>query len=373
MRIAYIVTSDISRFKGSTKKINGQVETWRQLGNQVEVFCRVPDLTPPLMEARRYLKPSSVLKNVLGVDKTLVADVAAYNPDALYIRQSFPNRTYFALQRRFRNVVEVVSNDWTEFKHLFLLNKTPSYFFKFILSRVLRGHFLKGAAGLAVGAGEFAQDPRFNRYCSETAVFPNSTALKDESEDILKGKGDWADGRCHLFFIGSPGFTWHGNDKLEVLADKLGDDFFIHIVGLEGADKTNLKYYGYLDPSEYGEVLSRAHICLGTFALHRKKQDECTTIKFCEYLKAGFPVILPYKETAVILNGKAEWMLEIPNREDVIDSDDVVEKIRLFCLEYRDRVVSHAEASDYIDSRVIEKGRLDFIERLCLPAKNQEV
>ncbi len=366
MKIAYIITSDISRFRGSTLKVKNQVDTWRNAGHHVEVFARVPDFEEALLEANKFRKPTSFFKSILGKDISFIQAVDNYAPDILYIRQSFPNRTYFLLQRKYHNVIEIVNDDIDEYKYFFYLHRNISSTIKLIATFLLRGKFFSLATGLIAGTEELAGKRRFSRFGKQFEVIPNSVMLKSNSEDILKkNQKKNLDKSVQLFFIGSPGFTWHGIDKIERLADLLGPDYLFHIVGLEGIDKENVHFHGYMKEPEYNEILSQCHICISTFALHRKNQHECTTIKFCEYLKKGFPVIVPYKETTLIINGKPDWVLELPNREDVINDPEVVSVLRSFIDKYRDKTVNHSESAIYVSSDIIESRRLDFMKEIC--------
>jgi hypothetical protein len=365
MKIAYVITSDISRFRGSTLKVKNQVDTWRNSGHQVEVFARVPDFEEPLLTANRFKKPASFFKSILGKDLSFILAVKKYNPDILYIRQSFPNRTYNFLQRNYCNVIEIVNDDIDEYKYFFHLHRNVSSLIKLMATFLLRNNFFNLATGLIAGTEELAGKKRFTHYGKKFKVIPNSVILKSNSEDIIKkNKSANLDKRVQLFFIGSPGFTWHGIDKIEKLAELLGSEYLFHIVGLEGVDKGNVRFYGYMNESEYNKILSKCHICISTFALHRKNQYECTTIKFGEYLKKGFPVIVPYKETTLLINDKPAWILELPNKEGVIDDLEQVRSIRFFIDKYKDKIVDHSESDLYISSDIIEARRLDFMKEI---------
>jgi hypothetical protein len=360
-----LISSDISRYRGSTLKVKNQIEVWREKGHTVEVFARVPDLSPSLLKANRFVKQRSFFKDIFLLNKKFIQAVSAFDPDIIYIRQSFPNRTYYYLQRKYKNIIEIVSDEVEEYKYLFLLHKSISTFLKLSAIFFMRIPFIKAATGLLAGTKEVAVKERYNRYCKNISVVPNSVSINEDGSDIIKqeNRASQADSisDINLFFIGSPGFTWHGIDKIEKLAEILGDLFIFHIVGLNGQNKSNVKYYGYLDESKYNKIMMNCDVCISTFALHRKQQNECTTIKFCEYLKKGFPVIVPYRETSVVQNGVPEWILELPNQEDVIDLPGVKEKISKFCHDYKHKIVSHEEAAPYIDSFHIEQKRLDFL------------
>jgi hypothetical protein len=258
-------------------------------------------------------------------------------------------------------VIEIVSDDWEEYRYLVRLHRNVSSVLKFLGVLLLRRRFLRAASGIITGTYELARKPRFARYVRSAAAVPNSIRLNSDSEDLVKTKESASLPGCNLFFIGSPGFTWHGVDKIERIAEKLGDEFRFHIVGLEGTGRSNVVYHGYLNGEEYDRILAETHICVSTFALHRKQQQECTTIKFCEYVKKGFPVIVPYTETSVYEHGAPEWVLELPNRDDVAELPDTAERIRQFCREQKERIVEHGSARPYIAAESIEEKRLAFM------------
>lgn len=163
------------------------------------------------------------------------------------------------------------------------------------------------------------------------------------------------------FLYRFPGLQWHGLDILSGLADILKDEIEIHVVGVDGADRDNIFYYGYLDENEYLKIMSRCHICVGTLALYRKELSEACPLKVREYLKYGFPVILGYRDTA-FLDSKPPWVLEIPNIGNILDDPEVVKDISDFCRAYRDFIVPRKEAESYISSSVIESRRLEFMK-----------
>lgn len=364
MRIAYLISSDIARHRGSTLKVKNQVEVWRSKGHVVEVFARVPDMADPLLEANRFQKPRSLFRAIFMIDKDFIQAVKEFNPDLLYIRQSFPNRSYFSLQSKYANCIEIVSDDVEEYKYLLRLHKDKVYLLKFVLNLFLRIQFLTLADGLVCGTYEQAKKKRFRRYVSRIAVVPNSTTLGAAEKDIIKKSNQEDDNICKIFFIGSPGFSWHGTDKIEALAAILGENYQFHIIGLDGENLRNVFYHGYMNESTYDTILAECHICLSTFALHRKHQDECTTIKFVEYVKKGFPVIVPYLETAVMQNEKPNWVLEIPNRDDVLADVKIIGKIKKFCNQNKKFIVDVEMSKQYISSEHIEHKRLEYMQSL---------
>lgn len=360
MKIAYLVTSNLAEHRGSTFKISDQVESWKSYGHEVKIFARVPDDSRSLIDARLFKRRACTLFDQFSLDKRFVKEVNDYNPDILYIRQSFPNSTYCYLQKKFLNVIEIVTDDVEESKYLFQKESNIINLSKYILNIAFRAMLYNNANGFIAGTYELISRRRYINFHKKGIVVQNSTKLDMNSYDLVKTKNN--NDKINIFFIGSPGFDWHGIDKMEKLSDLLGEDYFFHIVGLEGEEKKQIKFYGYMTKDEYIEVLKGCQICLSTFALHRKKQNECTTIKVVEYLKMGFPVIIPYKETMFFKEKIPDWVLEIENNENVLENRNTIIKIKNFCKKNQDYVVPHWEVEKYISSDVIEKKRLEFIK-----------
>ncbi len=360
MKIAYLLTSDTARYLGSTGKIKNQVDSWRSMGHEVEVFARTPDLEPSILESNRYVKPKSLVGSLMLVDRQLLKDMERFGPELVYIRSTVRNRTYAAVQKRFPHVIEVNTHDLDEFRFIWKREKSLRAFFRYMLAGLLRRGFYRSANGLVFISREL--EKRFNSegLVRKSIVVPNSITIDLSGNDVIKEKKSES-GPIRIFFIGSPGISWHGEDKLLRLSQKLGDDYEFHIVGLTGEDTETVKFYGYLAKDEYQKILSQCHICFSTFALHRKNLHECSTIKFTEYLKAGFPVIMPYRETCLGEGVLPSFVLQIPNAEDAVEMPGVVASIDNFCRENRQVIVPPEKASDIVGSQKWEAERLAFL------------
>lgn len=359
MRIAYLLSSDIARYQGSTLKVKNQVDVWRELGAEVEIFCQSPDDKPSILPAQRFVKRGNALLNKIFIDTGLVAAIEKFQPDLVYIRYSLPNATFFKIQSMYRSVIEINTDDKIEYYRFWKERRGVRNFIMWILNSILRGPFLKRSDALIAVTKELSENPAFSRYNKTRYYIPNSVQIPERP---LK-KTDSTKGPHKLFFIGAPGFHWHGIDLLEKLAEKLDGTIEIHIVGLDGEDTNNLFWYGYLEEAVYLDILKKCHICVGSLGLYRKEMYEACTLKVREYIKNGYPCIIGHKDTA-FLEKTPPWILEIPNREDVFDSKEVLEAVKKFCLEFKDYIVTRQESAPFFDARVIEKKRLTYVESL---------
>ncbi len=359
MKIAYVLSSDIARHRGSTIKVRDQVNEWRRHGYEVEIYSLTPDNAPALIETVRFVKRSNPIVDKIFPYMELLESVKDFNPDILYFRYSLPNATFRALQKLFSSVIEINTDDKEEYKKLFYERHGVKNFLLWQINNILRGGFLKRAEGLVSVTNELAQRKSFTRYNNNITVVPNSIPMAGKS--ILKKSSP--EGPVKLFFIGSPGLQWHGLDILCRLGEMLKSEIEIHIVGANGVDTDNIFWYGYLEEREYLKIMSGCHICVGTLALYRKNLSEACPLKVREYLKYGFPVILGYKDTS-FLDRKPPWVLEIPNTGNIFDDSGVVKSISGFCRTFRDFIVPSKESEPFISSSIIESSRINFMKKV---------
>jgi hypothetical protein len=355
MKIAYLISSDIAHFRGSTLKIKGQVECWEKMGHSVKVFCYSPNLDPSPLEAKRYLKKNPIIDKFVK-NKLFVKDIESFDPNIIYIRYSLPTVDYKILQKKYPSVIEINTDDTVEYKSLYFERGGMKNLFLWILNNLLRKNFLRRASGLVAVSREIGVRQSITKFNKHIKVIPNGINIPAAPEKMI----DIKDGPIKLFFIGSPGLNWHGVDRLEVLAYKLIDIIEIHIIGMKGENKKNVNYHGYLSQNEYRNILKECHICIGTLALYKKKMTEACPLKVREYISNGYPIIIAYKDTA-FLEKKPPWVLELPNVPDLFDDEETVRRVMSFSKEYRDYIVSREEAEFFIGIEQTESKRLAFL------------
>ena len=76
-----------------------------------------------------------------------------------------------------------------------------------------------------------------------------------------------------------------------------------------------MKVYPFLEKNEFLDIFKTAVAGIGSAGLYEKQMNEACAIKVREYLAAGLPVIIPYKDTAFVDNNLPEWVLELPNQK----------------------------------------------------------
>lgn len=357
MKIAYIMKHDITKDSGVTKKVLDQVYEWKKQGNEVEVFCRVPQKGDSILSYAKQYNQMGAVKDKLFLYDKLLKDLKAYKPDLVYIRFEIWTITYHNILSNYKTVFELNSYNLCESFLRFREQKTLKLFVSFLMTWIINRYALKKVHGIIAVTTEIAREIS-NKFNMPVLCIPNSINLKN-CKQIKRKKN--ASARIGLFFIGSANQSWQGVDIISDLA-KIFPEYDFHIVGNEGKNTGNLFWYGYLHQVQYLDILKKCHICIGTLALHRKKMREACPIKVREYLAYGYPVIIGYKDTAFVNIELPDYILKINTESNSVLPEDI-KRIRIFSEQYSSFVVPN-ESLDFIDSEKLEKDRVNFLKEL---------
>jgi glycosyltransferase involved in cell wall biosynthesis len=304
MRIAYFAHERGGSWSGVSHKIAAQVEQWRLRGHEARVFLATG---ADVEEWRERLGDSVVLSYDGSVSRLLamtrlVRDVRRYAPDVLYWRFSTVHPPMLALPKRARTVVEVNTDDTHEYASRGPLR--ANYNLR------TRDFAFRRADALVFVANELSRQPAFAAYTRRRVVITNGIKLEDYPVLPLPD-----DPTPRLVFVGSPGQSWHGIDKLLYLAEQRPEWRF-DIVGwsdTSGGSHDNVTWHGQLGRSAVLEVLRQGHVGIGTLALHRKALSEASALKVREYLAVGMPVIYGCSDPDA--DDLGPYVLRIPNTE----------------------------------------------------------
>jgi hypothetical protein len=228
------------------------------------------------------------------------------------------------------------------------------------MNRLTRNQTLGRAAGLVSVTREIAHLPANAVYHKATSVIANGIDL-DEVETLLAPNNPTP----RLGFVGSPGYNWHGVDKLPELALRC-PDLTIDVIGYQPGDlaKTlppNLRLHGFLSREQVRERLAQMDVSFGSLALHRVPLEEACPLKVRESLGYGIPIILGFEDTD--LSGAGfDFILQLPNREDNLAHH--AEEIRTFAYAMRGKRANREALRPLIDQQVKEEQRLAFFAAL---------
>jgi hypothetical protein len=363
MRIAYISFHLGEKFilGGVGRKITEQLSIWREKGHEAQLFLHTPDPLDLIDTRVRQYRSDASPKLIRPIFREfqrsralgqLIKDVAAYQPDVIYLRYGL---FCYPLSRVFQIapvVVEINTNDVQEYRY-----RGPVFYH---LNRLTRGLILGPAAGIISVTREIASLPDNQKYHGAQTVIANGINLTQFQELPAPHNP-----RPRLAFVGSPGYPWHGVDKLARLA-QLCPEIDIDLIGYQEAEiemsvPGNLYCHGFLPRDGVRNLMVRADAACGTLAWHRNRMEEGSPLKVREYLSLGIPSILPYKDTD-LAGINQDYLLEIPNCKNNVETH--AQAILAFVTNMVGRRVDRSVIGPLIDQRIKENKRLDFFTEI---------
>ncbi|SFM05018.1 glycosyltransferase family protein [Pelosinus propionicus] len=366
MKIAYLLTWDIYSNDGVTKKVNQQVKEWRNLGHTIEIFCVLPKNNQQNKQNEKCKLNSNIyelLNNTIFLKfigpGNLIKSILDFQPDIMYLRFETFKLYIYKLINIIPTVVEINTNDIAEIR--LVAQRNCKYKINYYYNLLTRGYLFRNVSGIVGVTSELIHLASIEKYEKPAIDVPNGIdTLKFPLLKQLRQSNEIP----HLVFMGTPGQSWHGVDKILYLAKKTIGKLEFHIIGLEekGRKSENVTFYGYLSKDEYEKVLKKADVGIGTLALHRNKMNEACPLKVREYLSYGLPIIIGYKDSAFnSLKMLPEWVLQLSNCENNVK--DSVDKIVEFAKQVKDKIIDKNECS-IIDIKSTEKRRIEFIMQI---------
>jgi len=355
MKIAYLLSHDITKNDGVTKKILGQTDEWIIQGYAVEIYCFVPKQGKSILESARQYEYGGALNLRFKLQDNLLSDLNNFNPDIVYFRYDTWYRTLAYILNKYKVVTELNTYDLGEFWLLFKKQKSLKSFFRYLAYKLLRAQVLSKVSGIVSVTKEIAEHSSNKKFNKPTIFIPNGIDL--EKYRTIKDIHNSSE-RIQLFFIGTPNQPWHGVDIIERIAKKL-PQYDFHIVGIEGENTNNLFWHGYLQKEEYLEVLKKCHICIGSLALYRNKMSEACPLKVREYLAYGYPIIIGYKDTAFLDKKLPGWVIQIDSSIELY-----IKAINAFIEKNKYEIVTFDQIESYVSSKNLEKNRLLFFTKV---------
>lgn len=359
MRIAYISLHwPRARNTGVGKKIQSQVKIWNELGHHARLFMHTSTHEPAseLIEADIFSyqirgKLHTEFNRIRAARQMIIA-VEAFKPDIIYLRYGMYVYPAHQLMKIAPVVEEINTNDLTQHEGLGGIYD--------VYNRSTRGIFLRRIHGLVTVSHELAISSAFAPYRKPTCVIANG--IESDSFTPLPAPVHVTP---HLVFIGSPGYLWHGIDKLVEFARRT-PDVQLDLIGYDKLTEfeplpPNLTLHGYLSAETYQAVLATADVAISSLALHRIQLEEASTLKSRECLILGLPLVIAYKDTDLD-TAKYDFVLKIPNKEDNIYTH--AEAIREFAYQMRGKRADRSLLENLIGAKQKEVMRLKFFEKV---------
>ncbi len=358
MKIAYYASLGNAQFQGVAHKLARQITVWNAMPHvQAKLFCRSVNTAWSLPEKVYPFKGMPVL----CYDAKLLQDMQAFAPDVVYVRDELCGPMLFAILRAFpQKVVLEVNADILQELQLegqkSFKRKLAWYYAIFTY-----GFVKKRIRACALVSGEYVPlFPLLEPSCKK--VFPNSIDV--QNIPICKKNRESAPSRPALIFVGTPGQVWHGVDLMYPLAKAL-PDFDFHIVGpyAEKNAPPNMIFHGYVTGKDLLKLYAQCHVGVGALALFRKNLYANSTLKVCEYIAHGLPVITGYTEM-IFKEHAPSWALELKGEEGMFTKAQNIFKVQEFVLQNARRVVSHAESAPYIDAHMWEAKKILWLQSI---------
>lgn len=369
MRIAYLLAEDLSIHPGLKHKIDTQIRYWQAAGHEVfriqHFDCTVisPDGTKHAYAdnsvSRAKASKWQQLRRLSIQYEFVVNALKGIKPELTYSRYLFPAKNVVKIKEYAgRFVMEMNSDDRAEYLQKRWLTG--------LYNAIFRRWVLTEADGLVFVTNELANKPVFSSYTPQRLVIGNGVEVGsfEFSEKLGNAKPQ-------LVFIGSPGQSWHGLDKIGMLAKEF-PEFGFHIIGPERTAcvrlwkhaPANVVFHGYLANAEAQEVIKNMDVGISTLALHTKDMHEACPLKVRQYLAQGLPVIAASKDPDI--QDPQDFYLQLTNDEENVLSN--LDEIRTFVTRVSgDSNIRHSArryAEQFLSAQKKEAERLVFFERV---------
>lgn len=316
MRLGYLVSEAVVFDSGVGAKLRSQTAAWRAAGHDTFLAVGSRPSTDPV--SRQRWQDHGVATSVLSeagnaalaefsrhrAGLELAWQLRSWRPDAAYVRFGpYHLGEELILRSGCPVVLEFNTDDVAEYR-----DRAPLYWYhRATRARMLRAAVLAFAPTNAIAAA-MSRDLR-----CEVLVLPNGADTSGVA--VLPPNA----GPPAIAFMAGSGSARQGVDKVLRLAALLEDVQF-HLIGPLPAlaEAPNVTFHGLLSVAQYGTVLGRCDVALGTLALHRIGMDEAAPLKVRECLAHGLPVVIAHRDPDAHLFDR--WALRIPNTEDNVEA-----------------------------------------------------
>lgn len=365
MKIAYLLAENLAEHPGLKHKIDTQIQNWQAAGHEVfrinhfDSTVVYPDGTTQKWENNHAAIRSASKWQRLGLLSRQYAFVtealSEIKPDLTYSRYLFPAKNVTKIKDHAgRLVIEVNSDDRAEYLQKSRLTGLYNAFF--------RRRILALADGLVFVTRELAGKSAFSCCTERRIVIGNGVNV--EAFEFVEKTGNL---KPQLVFIGSPGQSWHGLDKIGYLAKQF-PDFGFHIIGPDeyaclktwGAIPDNVVVYGYMANDDAQKIIKKMDVGIATLALYRKEMNEACPLKVRQYLAQGLPVIAASADPDI--SDSQRFYLQLANSEENIKSSlsEIRDFVNYVTGNAEIRLSARQYAENYLSATNKETPRLQF-------------
>lgn len=355
MNIVYLIDYDINSNSGVMQKILQQSSKWTELGH---IVYFVSTKTLSLYDDNKNLlfrkEPLNINMGRFGTAVKLLYGSCFIeeifekidNIDIVYMRYRLYMPFFNRILKRHKVVMEINSDDLQEYR----LHSKVTHFY----NKYTRNILLKYIDGFIAVSDELKE--KFNYLSQPIEVIANG--INSSQYDVVYENKN---AKPTLVFIGTPNQPWHGIDKIIQMADYF-KNFQFYIIGTDGEDTENIKYFGYLSKKESTEIIQKCDIGISTLSLFKTGLFEASPLKSRQYLACGLAIVYAYNDTD--LTGDEEFVLLLENSENNIDYD----KIKSFVWNVYDNRDIKQQAREFavnvLDYSIKEQQRIQFFSKV---------
>jgi len=359
MKVLYIIDQSVEEglTSGIIQKIQGKIRYWDECGVTVELLSlynfKLYSSELNLIDKsnsfklKKHTKINTLIRLIFSTYK-LKKHISHFDYDLFYMRTRLYIPFYKNIFNKRKLILELNSNDLAEFK----LMPWPVY----IYHRITRQFLYSSATAFVSVSDELTT--LYDKFNLRTCTIANGIDL-----EAYKYYSCPVNKRPKIVFMGSPGYCWHGIDKIQYLASELVDfDFYIY--GVEGKDSENIYYKGYLNGDLLRSELALYDIGISTLSLHEKNMEEASPLKSRQYMAHGIPFIYAYDDTDLV--GNEKFTLKIPNSKNNVK--EALVEIKSFIVSSlrneRRREEARSFACEKIESLKKEAIRINFFKSI---------
>ena len=353
MKIAYLVNYDININSGVVYKILQQTKQWSEYGHDVYIVSlktltmydskldKIAKLQPLNFKFKKVGTFLNLLFNSFCIKK-LIREI---NFDIVYMRYQLYMPFFTKIFKKNTIVMEINSDDIAEYR----LNSKITYFYNLFTRNIL----LKNINAFISVSNELKK--RFTSFNRPVEVIANG--INTDKFNYVASSNN----RPTFVFIGTPNQPWHGFDKILQMAEYF-KNYDFNIIGYDGQNTSNLKYFGYLNMQEATQIIQKSDIGIGTLSLYKKNMFEASPLKTRQYLACGIPMIYAYEDTDI--QEVKPFGLKLENSENNIDYKKIQSFVERVFNSKDIRLKARDYAVSYLDFKIKEKQRLEFFKEV---------
>ncbi|API87079.1 glycosyltransferase [Francisella uliginis] len=353
MRIAYLVNYDISTNSGVVYKILQQTKQWSEYGHDVYIVSlKTLTMYDSKLDKITKLRPSNFKFKKIGTFLNLLFNSFYINKlitgmrfDIIYMRYQLYIPFFTKILKKNTIVMEINSDDVSEYK----LNSKITYCYNLFTRNII----LKNVNAFISVSNELKK--RFTSFNRPVEVIANG--INTDKFNCVANNNN----RPIFVFIATPNQPWHGFDKILQMAEYF-KDYDFNIIGYDGQNTSNLKYFGYLNMQEATEVIQKSDIGIGTLSLYKNNMFEASPLKTRQYLACGIPMIYAYEDTDI--QEVKSFGLKLENSENNVDYKKIQSFVERVFNSKEIRLKARNYAVSYLDFKIKEKQRLEFFKKV---------